>query len=286
MALLVLSSMSVASTSANPNPTVSIPGRATNSSSLDHSAWVSEPNTRGTYSLIYSSLSTLSLCAWTAYHPNVREKKGIWSSFSRRALWMLVAMIFPELVLFCAWEQWWTARRLRKTVNELLHHETVGSNQPSSTTKSKESKVAIRGLSITQAFFLVSGGLAVDTSDFWVTPTVTFTPIGIVELARAGILPEIPECDVEDKSKADMMTKALTCLQAFWFFAQGIGRISQRLPVTLLEIHVMIHVFCAFTMYLLWFNKPYNVDRPLLARDSRVADVAALFILDDMTVGL
>lgn len=199
---------------------------------------------------------------------------------------MLVAMIFPELVLFCAWEQWWTARRLRKTVNDLLQQEAAELDRPLSTASLKEHKTLPRTISITQAFFLVSGGLAVDASDFWVMSNLTFTPIGIVELARAGILPEISERDIEDRSKADMMTKALTCIQALWFFVSGIGRISQHLPVTLLEIHVMIHVFCAFAMYILWFNKPYNVERPLLASDPRVADMAALFILDDMTVGL
>lgn len=34
-------------------------------------------------------------------------------------MWMTITIFVPEVVLFCAWEQWWTTRQLREEVNEL-----------------------------------------------------------------------------------------------------------------------------------------------------------------------
>lgn len=33
---------------------------------------------------------------------------------------MLIAILVPEFVLWCAWEQWWAARKLRQQVNKIL----------------------------------------------------------------------------------------------------------------------------------------------------------------------
>jgi hypothetical protein len=128
-----------------------------------------------------------------------------------------------------------------------------------------------------QAFFAISGGFAVDSSSFSPHSRLTFTSEGIVLLAQLGLLPnETPET-VNDKSKADYVAKALVCIQATWFFVQCIGRLAQKLPLTLLELHVLAHVLCALVMYVLWIRKPYDVASPILCRDERVVDLAALF---------
>ena len=36
---------------------------------------------------------------------------------------MLIAIVVPEGVLWCAWEQWWTARKLRQQVNAIISQE-------------------------------------------------------------------------------------------------------------------------------------------------------------------
>ncbi|KAK7540382.1 hypothetical protein IWX49DRAFT_555220 [Phyllosticta citricarpa] len=81
--------------------------------------WHPSPKTRGTYQLLLGCLTTLSLCAWTAYHPNVRPHRGTARALWRRFTWMLAAVVAPEVVLYYAWEQRWTALLLRKRVNWL-----------------------------------------------------------------------------------------------------------------------------------------------------------------------
>ncbi|KAL9633975.1 MAG: hypothetical protein Q9204_003186, partial [Flavoplaca sp. TL-2023a] len=82
---------------------------------------------------------------------------------------------------------------------------------------------------------------------------------------------------IEDKSKADPITKCVVCIQAGWFVVQCIARVSQGLPLSLLEIYVLGHVSLAFFMYLFWFAKPYNAISPIVMDRAEVVRMAALF---------
>lgn len=132
-----------------------------------------------------------------------------------------------------------------------------------------------------QAFFAVLGGLSVDSTSFHTTTRFTFTPVGILQLARAGLLPDITEDEVEDRSKADAVAKILVCFQAGWFFVQSSMRLIAGLPLTLLELHTLAHICFAFAMYVVWWDKPYNVGSPIVCKEQRVIDMAALFCLRD-----
>lgn len=68
--------------------------------------------------------------------------------------------------------------------------------------------------------------------------------------------------DLQDKSKASGLAKALVCLQASWFCVQCLVRVGQALPVTLLEINTFAHSICALLVYSLWWDKPLDVEKP------------------------
>lgn len=131
-----------------------------------------------------------------------------------------------------------------------------------------------------QAFFIVSGGLVVPTRTFHPEPQLTITPAGAIELARLGHLEPIPKEIIDDKSKADLMTKVLVCIQAGWFIIQCVSRVAQNLPLPLLEVHVLAHVLVALLMYLFWFAKPYSVSTPVTIADAQVVELAAFLTLD------
>ena len=137
---------------------------------------------------------------------------------------------------------------------------------------------------LSQAFFIVAGGLAIETKSFRKEPYLTVTPAGAVQLARLGLLSPVDEEVINDKTKADPITKAIVCVQAVWFIVQCIARVAQHLPLTLLEIHTLAHVFIAMLMYLFWFSKPYNALSPFIITDPRVVQTAALFTLSDSSV--
>jgi hypothetical protein len=138
---------------------------------------------------------------------------------------------------------------------------------------------------MSQAFFALSGGFAIPSSTFSLYPRLTLTAPGLLYLARLGLLPPSTAEEVSDKSKADLFAKVLVCLQAGWFLVQCIARVAQKLPITLLEVHVLAHVLCAFAMYGLWIDKPYDVGSPILCEDERVVNLAALWSLHVEPVG-
>ncbi|KAK7530868.1 uncharacterized protein J3D65DRAFT_139880 [Phyllosticta citribraziliensis] len=131
-----------------------------------------------------------------------------------------------------------------------------------------------------QSLFAVCGGIAVDTSSFWDAAQVTLTPRGLLVLARAGLLPQVADEEITEKSKANTAAKILVCIQAGWFLVQAVARLAQKLPLTLLEVHVLAHVLCALAMYFCWVDKPYDVEMPVVVRDERVKDLVSLFVLD------
>ena len=85
--------------------------------------------------------------------------------------------------------------------------------------------------------------------------------------------------DLMDKSKSDWISKSITSAQVIWFVSQLVGRAAQRLPVTTLELFTAAIVVCSAATYIAWWNKPSDVQRPLiLDTDVSVAELAELDI--------
>jgi len=71
----------------------------------DRQGWTNGPNTRGTFDILWLCLTTLALCVWTAVHPNISLKPGTKNSLVTRLGMMLVAIVFPEVIISSAWRQ-------------------------------------------------------------------------------------------------------------------------------------------------------------------------------------
>ena len=81
-------------------------------------AWVSEPSGRGTWSLLYSCAFAIGLSVYSAIHLNVPSSRDHrWTIYLRQAKWTVIAILAPELVLFVAFSQLYTAYRLRRSLN-------------------------------------------------------------------------------------------------------------------------------------------------------------------------
>ena len=79
------------------------------------------------------------------------------------------------------------------------------------------------------------------------------------------------EAEIKDKGKSDWLAKSLVLLQTPWFVMQCIARAIEHLPVTHLEIVTLAYAAMNFVIYVFWWNKPLNVDRPV--RVFRKSDV-------------
>lgn len=101
-------------------------------------------------------------------------------------------------------------------------------------------------------------------SDLGPNKQLTLTPHGVLQVAKWGKLPRITSAEVQDKSNASSLAKLLVFWQALWMIVQVIGRTAHKLPVTLLELHTVLHAFCAVAMYFTWWAKPVDVECPTL----------------------
>ena len=71
------------------------------------------------------------------------------------------------------------------------------------------------------------------------------------------------EEEIKDRGKSDWLAKSLVLLQTSWFVMQCIARAIEHLPVTHLEIVTLAYAAMNFVIYVFWWNKPLNVNRPV-----------------------
>jgi hypothetical protein len=119
---------------------------------------------------------------------------------------------------------------------------------------------------MTHSFWAIMGGIAVDVngsepflpSD--IPPKLTEQGIYFLLKTRPDLLPNILEDEVKDKSKGNWFTKVLACIQAMWFCISCLVRVGQQLPSSLLELNTFAHAMCTIIVYLIWWQKPLDIE--------------------------
>jgi len=81
---------------------------------------------------------------------------------------------------------------------------------------------------------------------------------GYIELDS---LRSMKEEDIMDRSKGDLLSKIFAILQTSWFTLGCITRHHRRLPLTELEVITLASAVLNGVLYILWWNKPQNVER-------------------------
>lgn len=156
---------------------------------------------------------------------------------------------------------------------------TIPDNNLNSNTESSSAGLGSEWSDITMvsAFFIVMGGFAIKSPKSDVLRCIVdretakdrivlaLKPKGFLELLREGYLQDpgiLNTADIEDRSKSDSFAKFIVCLQALWMVFGALARKYNGLPITLLELNVIMHVIIALVVYALWFEKPQAVKRP------------------------
>jgi hypothetical protein len=80
-------------------------------------------------------------------------------------------------------------------------------------------------------------------------------------LNDCGLASLITEEDINDRTKSDAFTKLFAIVQSTWLVVQSIARAERGLAISELELATMAFVFCALVMYILWWEKPFDVER-------------------------
>ncbi len=72
-------------------------------------------------------------------------------------------------------------------------------------------------------------------------------------------LAEVPEEEIEERSKADGFSKAIAIVQIFWFVLQCLARRIQHLPIVPIEMSALAFSILSIVLYMIWWYKPFDV---------------------------
>ena len=197
--------------------------------------WVPEPNGRGTWSILWSSLATVFICTWSVLHLDVR-KRSRWRSILRKCQWMLSTVLIPEYILASSVQHFLNAR----TCLPFL----VRYGGPEWT--------------MTHAQFASDEGFEISYADGRSeAPDIA----KIVELMARGEIsqPPISADELHSRGESNWLVKLIALLQISWFAFQTLFRVIQHIQVTPLEVLVLAFVFCSILTYILFWSKPQNV---------------------------
>ncbi|KAK4070272.1 hypothetical protein Trihar35433_4739 [Trichoderma harzianum] len=222
--------------------------------------YISSPNTRGTLDILWSSLFTILAYTWTLQHPNVPEQRngrdpGLlgdikWglNGLYRSVLRMVWTTIAPEVIITVA------------CINMDLTREHHNKMQ-------KWVKDGKGSWSLTHSYYATMGGFvlrrrAKPAGEINYYDLYHLSPKEINALLEGGHidkLPDITEAEIKDKSKGDMLVKAIAVGQILWSIIQISGRAVRRLPVSPLEVAVVAFAVCAVFIYGAFWYKPQRI---------------------------
>ena len=251
------------STAALPESATSLPGTPTarNDTAPEYLSWYSAPNLRGTTDILWSCVTTLITTTWAAVFLNVPgPDESEMRRTARKVKWMVIGLIAPEYLVMMAFIQNRDARRCRKEMR----------------------KRGYKDWTLMQSFYVNMGGIVLDVADR--NESDFYIKIGGIAMNVAGRrrfpvtyqqflalldtgtfkIPDITEKDIKDRNKTDHYAVVVACMQASWLVVQCIGRKVQHLPISALELTTTVFILNALLVYSLWWNKPLNVQVPIV----------------------
>ena len=110
---------------------------------------------------------------------------------------------------------------------------------------------------------------------------LTPTAIRLLADKEPRLIPDISEEQIHDKSKASGLAKSLVCMQASWFCIQCIYRLAHNLSISLLELNTFAHAICTLLIYLLWWNKPLDIEEPTIIQGDNADAIFAMMAMLD-----
>ena len=255
---------------------------------------------RTIWNIVWSCLATIFSCTWVVVHPNVPCPKK-WEangwieryiqnpllSFMEHCLPLFIcALLVPEYVL--AWSIWQflVARQIAKgEIKRCVKYLSMAIILSKS--------LIDQGWSMMHGFFIIMGGFhlfersSIEVSnndrailhdhDFPLRPLATCDlyredrprPIrrNMCQSIRADIdftsFMVLTKEEIEDKGKSNWLAKSLVLLQTSWFMMQCIAHAIEHLPITHLKIMTLAYAAMNFVIYIFWWNKPLNINRPV-----------------------
>ena len=215
--------------------------------------WVSEPSGRGTWSILWSCLSTIFLCTWSCLFLDVPSRYTRQYMFLRKMKYLVFIVVFPEYTLIWAIQDLCLATKLLKEIKRHSH----------------ESWNMVHAQFLQMSGFVFEFGNGKGGTDEperyrWKDDNGEF----LHRLVSGGRLTEVPISseELQSRSKSDFLVKVLAILQVGWLLLQTLCRAIEHLDITALEILTVTFSFTAIGIYAVSWDKPQDVSHPFVVR--------------------
>ncbi|KAF8642792.1 hypothetical protein AX16_009425 [Volvariella volvacea WC 439] len=185
--------------------------------------------TRTIFNILYSCIGVILLCTHISIHHNIPDQ----GDSRTKVMWLkirttLYALVAPEAVIM------WAIRQ------RIMAGQIAEKNK-------------YRGWTRTHGFFVQMGGLVQRQSDS------TYKVLCKEEDVNEAKIPHIPEKEIQDRGKGDLLAKALVVVKTTWFVIQCIARHTQGLVITEIELVTLAFATLNVITYGLWWDKPLNI---------------------------
>ncbi|THV67146.1 hypothetical protein D6D28_07722 [Aureobasidium pullulans] len=202
-------------------------------------AWHPEPRERGTFSILSSCVTTLVLCVWTAVHLNIPKTGKEHLQKYRKAGWLVLGLLAPELVAWNAWEQYRKASRITQKVYQTYPRTPTSTwyrrawqyftqalsfripldpviDQETSLESASSPPLRRHCWTLTHGFYAAMGGFAIQAENLGLGCPEEVTTLVLDEAGLLYVLdklpevfPDLPESEILDKSKASTLAKSI-----------------------------------------------------------------------------
>lgn len=200
-------------------------------------------DTRSTMDIVFSCLSTMAICSISALHFNLPgavnglftlPKIG-WEKTIVTVMFWTIGLLMPEIIVLIACVDY------QKALTDLRSIE----NKSRDWTLKHSFFVNMGGFHLNNK--VVNRGSEIGNDQLWANK---------VDWKRIGE-------DISDKSKKDVLSKCIAVIEIGRFLLAMIARAAASLPISPLEYFTCAQVVCALLMYIFWFYKPHNVQKPI-----------------------
>ncbi|KAF8331730.1 uncharacterized protein EI90DRAFT_3057108 [Cantharellus anzutake] len=164
-----------------------------------------------------------------------------------RMIWVIVysclltvfACVWTAFTLVLAWDQFLISRKI------------------------SEKFEMVEGWTLTHSYFVVMNGFFDPSEGSVVGPNDLQQYPGIIENTGDTRKVAITQKEILDRSKGDAFSKIITVLQLLWFITQYAERWANHLHRSQLETMALAYVALYIFVYVLWWEKPVNVQFPI-----------------------
>ncbi|KAK7691904.1 hypothetical protein QCA50_005309 [Cerrena zonata] len=255
------------------------------STTKNPSSWEAEPKSRGTFNILSICLSTIFICVWKAYHPDMPKKmpehRRWFESLWEFAVRFVFFFLLPEGLFALALQELRAACISYYNVKQLDACPPIPASWYSKwfqkwipTARHSEPPSRLHHWTMTHAFYTVMGGYAVVTDDPIVGSTPSYRVLEWTEVLEIlehepSRVPDISEEHILARSQSDTLSKLIALAQIFSFCMTCILRRAEGLSLSILEISTVAYAVCAILVYIVWWKKPHIITEPTLIEKER-----------------